>query len=883
MPKIVKVVSYATQLQKDGFPADGSRHSKGQKSNANADSENWATAYHDDISPSDSASQIAVRSQTQVAQVKEPRSTTALTHASLRKSSGHSQCEAVQALIKKPDSVNFLDYDANIEKTATIEIQPKAENHQKVTTVRTSKAPPPAVTSASEDSACDVQCVQRNMTRVHISYRRRTATQDASKPVSMPLRLDQKSAVKSVRSVKSSQHQPSQAESRLQAPGSKVITTELRFEDASVSRRSGKMSSLHNTTKMSDSHKSAVSAHQTHHAQSSVTEEIPAPLSDMPDTTYVQNIVAEDEAPSNVMSWCLDEHVSPSALWCVPDNATHILPPERLFSMSTARTQSEHHTEHVSRTRSKTARVSTVNWGEPMYEESIKADALPTLGSHESGLLLVESKSNTVTERSEASAQPSITWSKASAPRSTMTKQHPSIKFRDAVGRRFTFPLSVCNTWKVIITLDRVDLWLTLQGMHDLICEAFVHVDILGYHAKEGHFDLVDNDGEIILPSVWELVIKQDMEIAMSLWPMPELGQTWPAMLYCKPVDMQTVPVAQPVMQQPATAQPTTEQPTPAVQHNVTIRDDSSVKSAMIVPSDTVSCKSSSNGASAIPSHKHSVKDKSSQVEHSQKASIKGSTHEIVIEIDQVERASSKGARSMQSSRKAADGEKAATVKGTFAKAASARASSARAPSAKIPPIVLELEAPSVAHSKLTSCKESHHGGATALLEVPVTKSVKTRSSKHSASPVVPLVADIAENIDVAVETPSNKVLEASQSFSSKRKRSAEPTDKQDGGNKSTKNKTVAASGKTKQSSLQQSKAPSKQGSAQVVEAEIELQAGNGEISARGTAANADSEHISVEIRADDTKKANVKVRRSERPALPPMTAWVLGNCNYRV
>ncbi|KAF2624393.1 hypothetical protein BU25DRAFT_348313, partial [Macroventuria anomochaeta] len=81
------------------------------------------------------------------------------------------------------------------------------------------------------------------------------------------------------------------------------------------------------------------------------------------------------------------------------------------------------------------------------------------------------------------------------------------IKFKDAVGRKFSFPWNLCKTWK---------------GMEELIKQAFLHVDIIGPHVHQGHYDLVGPDGEIILPQVWETMIQPDWAITMHMWPMPE-------------------------------------------------------------------------------------------------------------------------------------------------------------------------------------------------------------------------------------------------------------------------------------------------------------------------------------------------------------------------
>ncbi|GIZ49132.1 hypothetical protein CKM354_001216900 [Cercospora kikuchii] len=81
------------------------------------------------------------------------------------------------------------------------------------------------------------------------------------------------------------------------------------------------------------------------------------------------------------------------------------------------------------------------------------------------------------------------------------------IRFKDAVGRKFSFPWSICKTWK---------------GMETLIKQAFLHVDVIGDHVHQGHYDLTGPDGEIILPQIWDSMIQPDWEVTMHLWPMEE-------------------------------------------------------------------------------------------------------------------------------------------------------------------------------------------------------------------------------------------------------------------------------------------------------------------------------------------------------------------------
>lgn len=93
---------------------------------------------------------------------------------------------------------------------------------------------------------------------------------------------------------------------------------------------------------------------------------------------------------------------------------------------------------------------------------------------------------------------------KASLEAAAKKKEKPPIKFKDAVGRKFSFPFHLCSTW---------------QGMEELIKQAFTQVDVLGPHVQQGHYDLLGPNGEIILPTVWEKVIQPDWSITMTMWP----------------------------------------------------------------------------------------------------------------------------------------------------------------------------------------------------------------------------------------------------------------------------------------------------------------------------------------------------------------------------
>ena len=83
----------------------------------------------------------------------------------------------------------------------------------------------------------------------------------------------------------------------------------------------------------------------------------------------------------------------------------------------------------------------------------------------------------------------------------------PPIQFKDAVGRKYTFAWHICKTWK---------------GMESLIKQSFLHVDVIGPLVQEGAYDLMGPDGSIILPQLWDTMIRPDWEVTMHMWPILE-------------------------------------------------------------------------------------------------------------------------------------------------------------------------------------------------------------------------------------------------------------------------------------------------------------------------------------------------------------------------
>ncbi|TVY91522.1 hypothetical protein LAWI1_G002732 [Lachnellula willkommii] len=92
------------------------------------------------------------------------------------------------------------------------------------------------------------------------------------------------------------------------------------------------------------------------------------------------------------------------------------------------------------------------------------------------------------------------------APKTDTEKKKP-IRFKDAVGRKFSFPFDLCCTW---------------PSMEGLIRQAFLDVEIIGPQVQAGRYDLLGPDGELISPINWEAYIEPDMAVTMHMWPMPE-------------------------------------------------------------------------------------------------------------------------------------------------------------------------------------------------------------------------------------------------------------------------------------------------------------------------------------------------------------------------
>lgn len=82
----------------------------------------------------------------------------------------------------------------------------------------------------------------------------------------------------------------------------------------------------------------------------------------------------------------------------------------------------------------------------------------------------------------------------------SLRKEPKPISFKDAVGRTYSLPFETCRKWEVSAPLPSgkplvalaiiANILTSIQAMKATIIEAFNHVEVIGPHVIEGHFDL---------------------------------------------------------------------------------------------------------------------------------------------------------------------------------------------------------------------------------------------------------------------------------------------------------------------------------------------------------------------------------------------------------
>ena len=94
---------------------------------------------------------------------------------------------------------------------------------------------------------------------------------------------------------------------------------------------------------------------------------------------------------------------------------------------------------------------------------------------------------------------------------------------KDCLGRKFLFPIQKCRSWQVSLPNEesyriKADLVIELQSMESLIRRSFSHVESMNSKIVRGSYDILGPTGEIILPEIWDAVIKPGWVVELRFW-----------------------------------------------------------------------------------------------------------------------------------------------------------------------------------------------------------------------------------------------------------------------------------------------------------------------------------------------------------------------------
>lgn len=109
------------------------------------------------------------------------------------------------------------------------------------------------------------------------------------------------------------------------------------------------------------------------------------------------------------------------------------------------------------------------------------------------------------------------------------SKVRSFIRLETEKGRSYNFPFHLCRTWDVSylphVTLGCRVLTRIAQGMERLIKQSFKNAPNLAASVAALEYDLLDPNGDIILPQVWESVVQPNWTMRVKLWPPPNSSQ----------------------------------------------------------------------------------------------------------------------------------------------------------------------------------------------------------------------------------------------------------------------------------------------------------------------------------------------------------------------
>jgi len=100
------------------------------------------------------------------------------------------------------------------------------------------------------------------------------------------------------------------------------------------------------------------------------------------------------------------------------------------------------------------------------------------------------------------------------------------ITLQDPSERRYSFPYYLVTRWDVSLITSNIRSKANIhsKGMKYLTEEAFVNNEDLNHHVSKGEYDLINSDGAVIIPKLWETFVEPDMAITMAIWPIRKLS-----------------------------------------------------------------------------------------------------------------------------------------------------------------------------------------------------------------------------------------------------------------------------------------------------------------------------------------------------------------------
>ena len=101
---------------------------------------------------------------------------------------------------------------------------------------------------------------------------------------------------------------------------------------------------------------------------------------------------------------------------------------------------------------------------------------------------------------------------------------------KDCLGRKFLFPIQTCRSWQVSPRDERPYKFkanpVTIpQNMENLIKRSFSHIESLSTKIFRGSYDILSPTGEIVLPEIWDTVIKPGWVVELRFWDYTKAGE----------------------------------------------------------------------------------------------------------------------------------------------------------------------------------------------------------------------------------------------------------------------------------------------------------------------------------------------------------------------